>query len=97
MKDEVESRGYARCKACDNRFYPRWIAKAGVFEDMCHFCLNISMVAAHVKSDHSDEHDYAYLTEQQEGAVTDSLYELDESLEVLDESTFSGLSLFDKH
>jgi len=30
--------GYARCKACDKRFYPRWLERFKVFTDLCYRC-----------------------------------------------------------
>ena len=50
MSDHLNERGYARCKACDRRFYPKWHQDRKQFEDMCWQCLPISIAAARTDS-----------------------------------------------
>ena len=47
--------GYARCKACDRQFYPRWIdetkpcgTRVQMFEELCWKCLGIATQTANI-------------------------------------------------
>lgn len=42
---------YARCKACDTRFYPQWREDREAFEDLCPVCLGAAL------SDEDDDSD----------------------------------------
>lgn len=36
---DLNDLSYARCKACDTRFYPSWREERGCFEDLCSTCI----------------------------------------------------------
>jgi len=42
---ELSKNAYARCKACNKSFYPKWKEKFKVFEDLCWRCLPKSEIA----------------------------------------------------
>ena len=46
MKDEQSSRAYARCKACNRRYYPKWNIYRKEFESLCWSCKPIAIAAA---------------------------------------------------
>jgi len=43
-------KGYARCKACDRRFYPQWRKDRNEFEELCWSCLPAAISAARTDS-----------------------------------------------
>jgi hypothetical protein len=51
MSDELNSRGYMRCTACDRRFYPRWRPEIEEFEELCWKCLPVAMKSARTDMD----------------------------------------------
>ena len=50
MSNHLNDTGYARCKACDKRFYPQWNKKSKDFEELCWKCLPIAIYAAKTDS-----------------------------------------------
>ena len=40
MQDDIS---YARCKACDQPFYPQWNYKHRQFEELCWICLPMAL------------------------------------------------------
>lgn len=105
--DEMTKRSYARCKACDNKFYPAWRERRKEFESLCNKCLPISIHTAK-----TDEVLYPDVPDVNTNAVyedsdfltgyaidkqydTGDLYQLDEYL--ADPDSMGSLNLFDKY
>ena len=58
MNNHARDNAYSHCKACDTRFYPRWIdetkpcgTRVQMFEELCNTCLNIATQAARADKD----------------------------------------------
>lgn len=73
---DKESKAYARCKACNAQFYPRWNEALGQFEELCNVCLPIAEGAA--RDAYTEEEELDFL-DQQANALGD-LYKEDEYL-----------------
>lgn len=61
---EIDDLKYARCKACDAQFYPAWIPKRLVFEELCHACRHSAMKAAYLPEDTEDNFLDGYLMDK---------------------------------
>jgi len=89
----VSQRGYARCRACNTRFYPQWRERFKKFEDMCFKCLPKVDIAL-MELEQETSFVKGYIQDKKVDDLSD-LYKEDVYLEALDEDTFSEWSLFE--
>jgi hypothetical protein len=74
MKDELDAKSYARCKACNGQFYPQWNKITDSFEDMCWKCVPIAMRAAFNVDRQPDTFVEGYVQDKQPIIDTDDDY-----------------------
>lgn len=55
-----KDKAYARCKACDAQFFPKWRKDIQEFEDLCDDCLG----KIHVGDDEDREFVHGYLLDK---------------------------------
>lgn len=86
---------YARCKACDSKFYPYWNDKADSFEDLCNPCRRIAETSAGIPVMSDEDHELASYADYLEDTKSASLYADDPYLVAFDEESYASWNLFE--
>ena len=51
----MNKKAYARCRACDTQYYPRWREDIEQFEDMCDTCIPLCYESINVESNEQSD------------------------------------------